>query len=502
MEVSYKKDLRNNYLVIHEEVNKNEEDYCLKMIKANSIPGIIKPDIRIIDNKIFYYFDITSKQSLAIIYEKAPINYVKLKKIFLNVVEIMDQVYEYLLNENDLVLEPEYMYEDLSAGKIHMCYLPRYNIDIRKQLINLIEYLMNKVDYKDNEAVLYIYNLYAICREDGFSYEKFLLQIKESRDDGPVKPPDKISRGSGITKPEVNIHGEDVNIHQCKINLPDGNVGEPEEMPENANLLKKIPVMDEKITDDREIFYYPLKTYLYTGICCLGAVLIFVMSFYTKLVYNSLGNRIDYGKLTVLILMVFVAAGYLISKIWDKKNRLTKVVRKVEYIDPRKYPENQDIGIINENTSACTSFQNTYSSKSIGLKNANEAAGAINPTVLLNFKDENNNPTVLLNADKPTSGCRLEPKENDKYDVIRMTEFPFIIGKQKGNVDYFLDMDVVSRYHVKITREEDKYYITDLNSTNGTCLNKKPLSCYQRYELKEGDEVTIAGIVYMFRETA
>jgi FHA domain. len=300
----------------------------------------------------------------------------------------------------------------------------------------------------------------------------------------------------------VNIHGEDVNIHQCKINLPDGNVGEPEEMPENANLLKKIPVMDEKITDDREIFYYPLKTYLYTGICCLGAVLIFVMSFYTKLVYNSLGNRIDYGKLTVLILMVFVAAGYLISKIWDKKNRLTKVVRKVEYIDPRKYPENQDIGIINENTSACTSFQNTYSSKSIGLKNANEAAGAINPTVLLNFKDENNNPTVLLNADKPTSGCRLEPKENDKYDVIRMTEFPFIIGKQKGNVDYFLDMDVVSRYHVKITREEDKYYITDLNSTNGTCLNKKPLSCYQRYELKEGDEVTIAGIVYMFRETA
>ena len=41
---------------------------------------------------------------------------------------------------------------------------------------------MNKIDYKDKEAVLLVYNLYAICRKDSFSYEDLLSgnQKKES----------------------------------------------------------------------------------------------------------------------------------------------------------------------------------------------------------------------------------------------------------------------------------------------------------------------------------
>ena len=80
-----------------------------------------------------------------------------------------------------------------------------------------------------------------------------------------------------------------------------------------------------------------------------------------------------------------------------------------------------------------------------------------------------------------------------------MDNFPFVIGKYKNNVDYLLDKEVVSRYHLKITMEDDKYYITDLNSTNGTYLNEKPLPCYKKHEIVSGDEVSIAGIKYIFR---
>ena len=65
-------------------------------------------------------------------------------------------------------------------------------------------------------------------------------------------------------------------------------------------------------------------------------------------------------------------------------------------------------------------------------------------------------------------------------------------------MDYCLDKEIISRYHVKITKEDDICYITDLNSTNGTCLNENPLPCYKRHEIKDGDQVGIAGIKYLF----
>jgi pSer/pThr/pTyr-binding forkhead associated (FHA) protein len=65
-------------------------------------------------------------------------------------------------------------------------------------------------------------------------------------------------------------------------------------------------------------------------------------------------------------------------------------------------------------------------------------------------------------------------------------------------VDYCLEKDVVSRFHAKITKEQEQYYITDLNSTNGTFVNQEPLQTYQKKEIKLGDEIAFANIRYQF----
>lgn len=465
MEVSYKKDLRNNYLVIPKDDGDSKEDYCIAMLQANTIQGIIGPDIRIIDNRILYYYDITSKQSLEILYEKTPINFEQLRNLFFNMTEIIDLAYEYLLNENDLVLDPKYIYYNLSSKKINICYLPGYNTDIRKQLIYLIEYIMNKVEYKDNEAVLYIYNLYAICREEGFPYDKFLMQIKESRHDSPIK---------------LEIRKKPAGGNQTD---------KQEALPKEKKRIRQIPVMKEKISDDQEKYYYPVKTYIYTGMCFLGAIFILTAGIKAKIIYTSAGTRIDYSKLTFLLLILLSVAGYLLRKIWDKKNRMTKVVRKVEYIDPRPYMEGYAEEFEEGAVSGNQPSQSIYAAENTGLTNNNPGK---------NKEDEEINPTVLLNGYLPATGCCLEPAEKGIYETIRITEFPFVIGKQKGNVDYFLDNEAVSRYHIKITKDDNNYYIMDLNSTNGTSLNSNPLSCYQRVELRDGDEVAIAGIKYIF----
>ena len=82
---------------------------------------------------------------------------------------------------------------------------------------------------------------------------------------------------------------------------------------------------------------------------------------------------------------------------------------------------------------------------------------------------------------------------------IDLVYFPFLIGKQENLSDYVLSRNTVSRLHVRIDQEGDRYYLTDLNSTNGTWVNGRKLEANERTELAAGDEVSIAELKFRFR---
>lgn len=469
MDVSYRKDLRHNYLVIPKIDDSKDEAYCVCMLQANSIDGIIRPEPRTIDNDVLYYYDITAKQSIDTIYVKSTINYEQLRRLFTNLANVIEQAYEYLLNENDLILQPEHIYIELTSCRASVCYAPGYKIDIGKQMARLIEYLMNKVEYNDKDAVLYIYNLYSVCRDEEFSFSELLTAISESNRENSLKVESKKSLSINVKKESK----QESTYNSFK----------QEDRKEEYKPRRQIPVMMEKVSQESEKVYYPLRTFMYTGACIIGAIMVLVICINMKILYTSMGNRIDYGKLMALLLILLIIVAYLFKIIWNKNNRLTKIISKPEYVDPRI---ESSIKLEAENKSEDSIRAYEYSfpkSKPIDLKKS----------------EDKSNFTVLLNVEPPSFGCCLEPEEKDSYDVIAIRDFPFIIGKQKSNVDYFLENEVVSRYHVKITKEDDNYYITDLNSTNGTTLNDKPLSCYQRHKLTKDDKVSIAGINYIFQ---
>jgi pSer/pThr/pTyr-binding forkhead associated (FHA) protein len=86
--------------------------------------------------------------------------------------------------------------------------------------------------------------------------------------------------------------------------------------------------------------------------------------------------------------------------------------------------------------------------------------------------------------------------DDTNYQSIPITDFPFFIGKLKKNVDYCLKEDVVSRYHAKLLKEGDRYFLMDMNSTNGTYINGEALKTYEKKEIKQGDEISFANIKY------
>ncbi len=77
----------------------------------------------------------------------------------------------------------------------------------------------------------------------------------------------------------------------------------------------------------------------------------------------------------------------------------------------------------------------------------------------------------------------------DQLQRIRLSHFPFRIGRQDG-LSMVLDHNGISRLHAEIDQDGGQLYVTDLNSTNGTYVNRKLIT--GRATIHDGDILHIA----------
>lgn len=108
-------------------------------------------------------------------------------------------------------------------------------------------------------------------------------------------------------------------------------------------------------------------------------------------------------------------------------------------------------------------------------------------------RDEEISNTVLLTDIKPNKSRVL--KSINGSEDIEINYLPFIIGKQDRICDYVLDVDGVSRIHLKLFEKKGVLYAGDLNSRNGTYINGKKLENEENIELNTGDTINICGII-------
>ena len=68
MEVSYRRELDHNYLVLEEK--EFQENYQVNMLLKNRIPGFLECRMTRVDKKAFFYYEITSRQNLRLVLER------------------------------------------------------------------------------------------------------------------------------------------------------------------------------------------------------------------------------------------------------------------------------------------------------------------------------------------------------------------------------------------------------------------------------------------------
>ena len=82
--------------------------------------------------------------------------------------------------------------------------------------------------------------------------------------------------------------------------------------------------------------------------------------------------------------------------------------------------------------------------------------------------------------------------------LIDLLTDSFTIGR-KGENDLSIDDPTVSSRHAKIVRVQSVYFLEDLNSTNGTAVNGKPVD---RAQLHDADVITIGKHRIIFQDHA
>ncbi|HEY9702706.1 MAG TPA: FHA domain-containing protein, partial [Allocoleopsis sp.] len=104
----------------------------------------------------------------------------------------------------------------------------------------------------------------------------------------------------------------------------------------------------------------------------------------------------------------------------------------------------------------------------------------------------NNSATVLA------SQCANVPVQIFSQPFTLVPNQKFTIGR-KTSKNLFIEHPSVSRDHAQIEWEQNYFYITDLNSTNGTYVNGQRIT--QKYQLRTGDIIYIGATRLIFDES-
>ena len=91
----------------------------------------------------------------------------------------------------------------------------------------------------------------------------------------------------------------------------------------------------------------------------------------------------------------------------------------------------------------------------------------------------------------------IRVKNNEKISINKAM---FRIGKEKSYVDYFIDDNTyISRGHANILCKDGRCYIVDNNSRNHTYVNGEMITSGNEVELKNGDTIKLANEAFEFK---
>lgn len=443
MKAEYKRDVSHNYLILEEEEGIDTSSYQVRMLAGNVIPSLLHCRLQNLDGKLFFYYEITSRQSLSSYYEEKKFKAEDVRLIFGGFVQVMEELAEYLLNPEQLLLRPEYIYLDIEKRQVSFCCFPGTGTAVQGQLRELMEYMLPKLDHEDQAAVFLGYGIYRKMLEPGFQMEN----IKEA----------VYHRDKEELPPEEGQHRETEN----RRNHDEEPGSVPESLQVEERSYQEPECRDQKSGDDiRFIIIGCAGALAVTAILLAGGILGYLPWIPAELVMGC-------G-------IAAVGAGGFAA--WRKEKIKKKKERGQDFLRRDISPDNAGNTARSDEICRGVPEEDPFLPEQPGFYGETEAL----------FSVSGRGPASLVS------------REPGELATIYLEQEFTVVGKMTGAADAVIPVSTVSRIHARIRRRDNEYYLEDLNSRNGTSVNGRMLKNEEEYQLQDEDEVDFAQARYIF----
>ncbi len=388
------------------------EKYELQMLMRCRVPGLLPMETIVTEQGHRYLFDISGKQQIVDYLTGQKLGCVCLKRLLFCLQGVCCRLQEYLLREDGICLDLEFIYVNLEDGSLQFTYLPFYEKNLPKAFRQCMEQLLRMIDHKDQEAVELGYQVYQLCIQDNISIVNLLDNV--------------------FGKKQLQFQEESLQLNSER------------EQEVGVKCSKKVP----RVEGTEENNYWQIRQ--------------------EKKPCNSSGYQ-QIRKIQEIV------KEYVSN--WKQKFGCLWINKKEKTRNPKITQIKED----NRNHKKMMQEQMDDDRKDESLIQK----VSVRPTEILEVSE--NKPLGKL-VYQGSRGCN---------DIVVEGEH-FLLGKNSTQVNGVIDAEGVSRLHARITRQEEGYFIEDLNSTNGTYVNDIALEYHQLQVLNLNDRIRFGMEEYVF----
>lgn len=476
--IRYEHQNNSNYLVIED--SSEYEDYQYKMLKRNKPEHFLHFSMYSVNGRYGIYYDITSRQQLSKYYEYGKMTMEDVKSICVNISEMVRIAEDYMLDIDHVKIEPRYIYMDVGTKKLQFVYHTRLNNHtFNESLKILFEFILEHFDHSLNkESIVKLYEV----------YQKVIV--------GDYDPYNLMRMFGVVTrkKPETDNTADNItdNIENNTGNNIESNNMESNKLSVEKKQIKT--VIPEQIVSDVEKKSDKHDTKHARII--IAAVLIIL----------GMINLLAPGVIPYNIpsIWCFIGIGAGVGMLTSVKKRGAKLGKTVVVSEKQAIPYSVKADVKEERRQE-QQVEHKKENKKEQKESEISYDDICNETMLLSdYMPEINKKKTLkliLQDAELIGNVQIYIRGVQNNDgVIHMDKYPYVLGSFDKMSDVVIKAQVVSRMHCCIYHEdfkEDKYFVEDLNATNGTYLNGERLGNHEKKELHNGDILKLAAISFI-----
>lgn len=149
-----------------------EEDYQMRMLENNEIPGVMKVTGTGRNGESRYTFHTGTGISMEKKFEKEMMKRDSIMNFTGQFMNVVENIKEHMLNPENLYLEPSCIWE--KDGNYSFCYVPVLKRDLYEAFHKMTEFFVRKLDYRDMEGIYLAYLLHKATLQEDYDLGKIL----------------------------------------------------------------------------------------------------------------------------------------------------------------------------------------------------------------------------------------------------------------------------------------------------------------------------------------